>query len=448
MKLQSIRYKKGFVTVFRFFVAAEFSLVSLRPSRLEELLKDGKPLALITKKATEKLNDMLSVCQVGITLASLLLGWLGEKVLAHRLELYFNNVELYPNQSTVHGIAFTVSFIIVTFLHVTLGEQVPKTIAIQNTEMVALRSSIPLFFFYFLFYPITFILSRVTGGIIRLFRLKMLKEKYVHSADELLILIGEHSRQGNVDSAELQIIQKTIEFSEHEAKEVMTHRLSIVGIPANLEVEKILPLIAEHNFSRYPVYENTTDKIIGVVHVQSFLEWMANPLRNKADKITILMQKPIFVPETLSIEKVLQKLRLTKQHMAIVVDEYGGVAGILTLEDIIEEIFGQIRDETDENEVDPLPKDSSTSFIIDGEAELDDLKEILEGENLEEVEDVRTLAGFIIDKHGDMPKEGSSIKIAKGNLTVEKMDGNKIKTIRFVRTLEEVTGGEDNKKNA
>ena len=428
-----------------FFVAAEFALVSIRPSRLEELIKENKTLAHLTKKAVEKLNDMLSVCQVGITLASLLLGWLGEKVLAHRLELFLNGLEIYPNQPTVHGIAFTVSFIIVTFLHVTLGEQVPKTIAIQNAESVALRSSIPLFFFYFFFYPITFILSRTTGGIIRLFRLKMMRDKYVHSADELLILIEEHSRQGNIDNAELQIIQKTFEFSEHEAKEVMTHRLSIVGIPANVEVENILPLIAEHNFSRYPVYENTTDRIIGVVHVQAFIEWMANPARNKTDKVTSIMQKPVFVPETLSIEKVLQKLRLAKQHLTIVVDEYGGVAGILTLEDIIEEIFGQIRDETDEAEVDPLPKDSSTSFVIDGEAELDELKEILEGENLEEMEDVRTIAGFIIDKHGDMPKEGSSIKVPKGNLTVEKMEGNKIKTIRFVRTLEEVVGGDDNK---
>ena len=210
----------------------------------------------------------------------------------------------------------------------------------------------------------------------------------------------------------------------------MTHRLSIVGISMEEKIEEILPLIAEHNFSRYPVYDKTIDKIIGIIHVQSYIEWMANPDRDKDEKITTLTQTPVFVPESLSIEKVLQKLRTAKQHLAIVVDEYGGVSGLLTLDDILEEIFGPIKDEKDDEDDNHI-QTIKTGFIIDGEAELNELKEILDGENLDEYKDVRTIAGFFLEKHGDIPIEGSSIEISNGVLTIYKMEGNKIVNVKF-----------------
>ncbi|MCC6275099.1 MAG: HlyC/CorC family transporter [Leptospiraceae bacterium] len=416
-----------------FFVATEFSLVSMRPSRLEELIKENKPLAFLTKRAVANLNDMLSTCQVGITIASLLLGWLGEMFIAHRVERVLNFLEFNSNAATIHAFSISASFILITFFHIILGELTPKTIAIQKTELIALRASIPLFFFYYLFFPIIFIMNKITTGILRIFGMQFSAGRFLHSPEELRILIEEQNKHGNIDNAEFQMIQNSFEFSEHEAKEVMTHRLRIVGIPANLDIDKILGLIAENNFSRYPVYENTTDKIIGVVHVQAFIEWMANPKKSSRDKVTSIMQPPVFVPETLSIEKVLQKLRVAKQHMAIVVDEYGGVAGLLTLEDIIEEIFGQIRDETDDHEVDPPQIEDSTTFSLDGEAELDDLQEILEGENLDDLENVRTIAGFILEKYGDLPKEGITVPIVMGDLLVEKMEGNKIITVKFIK---------------
>jgi putative hemolysin len=273
-------------------------------------------------------------------------------------------------------------------------------------------------------------MNAFTNKFMKAFKLNNLNHKFVHSAEELMILLQEHTRNGSIDNAELQIIQNTFEFSEHEAKEVMTHRLSIVGFSAEEKIKDLLPVIAKNHFSRYPVYNKTTDKIIGVIHVQAVIEFLARPNRNKMATVKSIMQAPVFVPESLSIEKVLQKLRKQKQHMAIVVDEYGGVAGLLTLEDIIEEVLGPIHDETDIN-VDALHDYKSDSFIIDGEAELDELKDILHETELEDMEDVRTIAGFFLEKHEDMPTVGSRISILKGTLTVDKMQGNKILQIKY-----------------
>ncbi|TGL59338.1 HlyC/CorC family transporter [Leptospira ognonensis] len=422
------------VFVNGFFVAAEFSMVSLRPSRLEELVKENRSMALLTKKAVSKLDDMLSVCQVGITIASLLLGWIGEEYFSHIVAGMFKLFSLDAEPLTIHSISIGVAFTLITLFHVILGELVPKTLAIQNTESIALGVAAPMWLFYYLFFPVTFVMNRLSGGVLTLFRLQRTGDKYVHSAEELMIIIEEQRKQGRIDNEEMRLIQKTFDFSEHIARDVMTHRLSIVGIPQDSTIDKLLPLIAEHNFSRYPVYDQTLDKITGIVHVQKYLKWQAEHTssKGKKEKITSIMQKDFpFVPDSMSIERVMKKLREKKQHMAIVIDEYGGVAGLLTLEDIIEEFFGEIRDETDTDEKDtPLVKRAKT-IVLDGETEIDSLRYILEGEEPDDLEEVRTIAGFFLDKNEDMPKEGSIIHIKKGILKVKKMDGNKIVSISF-----------------
>ncbi|MCB1193705.1 MAG: HlyC/CorC family transporter [Leptospiraceae bacterium] len=418
------------VLVNGFFVAAEFAMVSIRPTRIEELIKENKPFAIITKRVIDKLNDMLSTCQVGITIASLLLGWLGEKYVAESLMQVLKLFNFPMIELDLHSLSITISFVLITFLHIIFGELVPKSISIVSSEKVALRSSVPLLFFYYLFYPITYFMNAITNKILKGLQINDISHKFLHTAEELMIILEEHNKLGRIDNAEFKIIQNTFEFAEREAHDVMTHRLSIVGISMEEKIEEILPLIAEHNFSRYPVYDKTIDKIIGIIHVQSYIEWMANPDRDKDEKITTLTQTPVFVPESLSIEKVLQKLRTAKQHLAIVVDEYGGVSGLLTLDDILEEIFGPIKDEKDDEDDNHI-QTIKTGFIIDGEAELNELKEILDGENLDEYKDVRTIAGFFLEKHGDIPIEGSSIEISNGVLTIYKMEGNKIVNVKF-----------------
>jgi len=409
-------------------------MVSLRPSRLEELVKENRSMALLTKKAVTKLDDMLSVCQVGITIASLLLGWIGEEYFSKIVSSIFHLLNLPIDQVTIHSISIGVAFTLITLFHVILGELVPKTLAIQNTESIALGVAAPMWLFYYLFFPVTFIMNSISGGVLTLFRLQRTGDKYVHSAEELMIIIEEQRKQGRIDNEEMRLIQKTFDFSEHTARDVMTHRLSIVGIPQDSTIDKMLPVIAEHNFSRYPVYDQTLDKITGIIHVQKYLKWQAEHTssKGKKEKITSIMQKDFaFVPESMSIERVMKKLREKKQHMAIVVDEYGGVAGLLTLEDIIEEFFGEIRDETDTDEKDtPLVKRAKT-IVLDGETEIDSLTYILEGEEPADLEEVRTIAGFFLDKNEDMPKEGSVVQIKKGILKVKKMDGNKIVSISF-----------------
>ena len=422
------------VVVNGFFVASEFALVSVRPSRIEELIKENKPLAMITKRAIGKLNEMLSVCQIGITIASIMLGWVGEEFFVSIISPVLSYFEIAASGMTIHGTATAIAFILITLMHVIIGELIPKTIAIQKTEQIALAVAVPMFGFYYLLYPLTFIMNKITFLFTKMIGIEDISHKFVHSPEELMIIIEEQNKQGKIDKEEMKIIQNTFEFSEHEARSVMTHRLSIVGISMDEDISKILPVIAENHFSRYPIYDKTIDNIVGIIHVHSFLEWLSNAQRDKKAKITSIMQEPVFIPESLTIEKVLKKLRKAKQHMAIVVDEYGGVSGLLTLEDIVEEVFGQIRDETDDHEVDPLPVNAKNSFSIDGEAELDELKELLEGVNPDNYEDIRTLAGFILEMHEDMPKEGSEVEIPSGKFIVEKMDGNKIVSVKFKKS--------------
>ena len=420
-----------------FFVGAEFAIVSLRPSRIDELIKEGRPFATLTKRVATQLNDMLSVCQVGITIASLLLGWLGEKFVAKSIEnaFYFLNLPI-DDTFNIHGVSIMIAFGIITFLHITLGELIPKSISIVSYETVSIYSAIPLMFFYYFFYPVTYLLNRVTNLVLSFLKIPDSSHKFVHTAEELMIILEEQNKRGEIDKEELRIIQNTFEFSDHEAKEVMTHRLNIIGIAEDAKVKDILGVVAEHRFSRYPVYDKSMDKITGVVHVQALIEWLSNPTRNKNETVKSIMQNPIFIYQSLSIEKVMQKLRIAKQHMAIVIDEYGGVEGLLTMEDIVEEVFGQIRDETDEEP--PEHVGAEESYTIEGERELDELKDVITSEDLEEDKNIRTIAGYFFEMHQDVPTEGSFIKIKKGTLTVSKMEGNKIINIRYDHTPVEI----------
>jgi CBS domain containing-hemolysin-like protein len=420
-----------------FFVGAEFAIVSLRPSRIDELIKEGRPFATLTKRVATQLNDMLSVCQVGITIASLLLGWLGEKFVAKSIENVFYLLNLPIDETfNIHGVSIMIAFGIITFLHITLGELIPKSISIVSYETVSIYSAIPLMFFYYFFYPVTYLLNRVTNLVLSFLNIPDSSHKFVHTAEELMIILEEQNKRGEIDKEELRIIQNTFEFSDHEAKEVMTHRLNMIGIAEDAKVKDILSVVAEHRFSRYPVYDKSMDKITGVVHVQALIEWLSHPTRNKNETVKSIMQSPIFVYQSLSIEKVMQKLRIAKQHMAIVIDEYGGVEGLLTMEDIVEEVFGQIRDETDEEP--PEHVGAEESYTIEGERELDELKDVITSEDLEEDKNIRTIAGYFFEKHQDVPTEGSFIKIKKGTLTVSKMEGNKIINIRYDHTPVEI----------
>jgi CBS domain containing-hemolysin-like protein len=420
-----------------FFVGAEFAIVSLRPSRIDELIKEGRPFATLTKRVATQLNDMLSVCQVGITIASLLLGWLGEKFVANSIENVFYLLNLPIDETfNIHGVSIMIAFGIITFLHITLGELIPKSISIVSYETVSIYSAIPLMFFYYFFYPVTYLLNRVTNLVLSFLNIPDSSHKFVHTAEELMIILEEQNKRGEIDKEELRIIQNTFEFSDHEAKEVMTHRLNMIGIAEDAKVKDILSVVAEHRFSRYPVYDKSMDKITGVVHVQALIEWLSHPTRNKNETVKSIMQSPIFVYQSLSIEKVMQKLRIAKQHMAIVIDEYGGVEGLLTMEDIVEEVFGQIRDETDEEP--PEHVGAEESYTIEGERELDELKDVITSEDLEEDKNIRTIAGYFFEKHQDVPTEGSFIKIKKGTLTVSKMEGNKIINIRYDHTPVEI----------
>jgi putative hemolysin len=362
---------------------------------------------------------------------------LGEKFVAKSIEnaFYFLNLPI-DDTFNIHGVSIMIAFGIITFLHITLGELIPKSISIVSYETVSIYSAIPLMFFYYFFYPVTYLLNRVTNLVLSFLKIPDSSHKFVHTAEELMIILEEQNKRGEIDKEELRIIQNTFEFSDHEAKEVMTHRLNMIGIAEDAKVKDILGVVAEHRFSRYPVYDKSMDKITGVVHVQALIEWLSNSTRNKNETVKSIMQSPIFIYQSLSIEKVMQKLRMAKQHMAIVIDEYGGVAGLLTMEDIVEEVFGQIRDETDEEP--PEHVGAEESYTIEGERELDELKDVITSEDLEEDKNIRTIAGYFFEMHQDVPTEGSFIKIKKGTLTVSKMEGNKIINIRYDHTPVEI----------
>ncbi|MEX2552982.1 MAG: hemolysin family protein [Actinomycetota bacterium] len=395
-----------------FFVAAEFGLVAVRRTRIDELVAQGSKRAAVTQKVLTQLNLMLSGCQLGITFASLGLGAVGEPVLAELFESIFQNLSPPFDVLASHTFATAVAFTIITFLHVVLGELVPKALALSVPEGVALWVSSPMRLFTYAFRPLIWLFNEAANKMLALFGVESKGElSEIHTPDEIAIIIEEARRGGTIRLGQSRILARTLEFPDKRAIDAMVPRVNAKAVPVEATLNDVLDLTEATGYSRFPVWKERPDEFVGVVHLKDMLR---EARRNPEAQVKDAMREALVVPESLPLEQVLLRMRIKRTHLAIVLDEFGSTSGILTIEDIIEELIGEIRDESDirERDVRKIPG----GFRVPGRMRLDELYDATTC-NLPEG-DYETVAGFILQRLGRVAKRGDEVRVGEWRLRV------------------------------
>ncbi len=409
-----------------FFVAAEFALVGARRTRLEEMIRAGDRKAILARRAVQSLDRYISATQLGITLASLGLGWVGEPALAHLIEGIFRALPDRLEALATHTVAVAIAFSIISALHIILGELVPKALALLFPEKISAWVAAPLIgFAWVMTIPIGF-LNGTANRLLRLFGVAAPSEKErLHSPEEIRMLVEQSQEGGSMLDQDARMLEGVFEFSEKTAEEVMTPRTRVVALRSDLSAAAAADVVAEAGRSRYPVYAGSLDEIIGVVHAKDILAALR---RDPTVALETLIRPPLLVPGTREVEDVLTDMKRLKSHMAVVLDEYGGTAGLVTMEDLLEEIVGEIQDEYDRVEKAPpaepdparLPGELTIAdFNAEHDLELDDT-------------DYTTVGGWVFGQLGRLPRVGD--KVAAGPLTLEvaEMEGRRVKSLRVV----------------
>lgn len=408
-----------------FFVASEFALVGVRRSRIQTLAQSGDSRAERLLSLLHNLNAYISATQLGITMASLALGWVGEPVFAHLLETPLKG---RVSEVTLHTISFAVAFTIITFLHIVLGELAPKTLALERAEKVALAISWPMQAFYKIFrWPIR-LLDWAGTRTVRLFGLHPSQDHAsVYTEDELRHLIDVSRKSGHLDAEEQQLIHGVFEFSDAEVREAMVPRLQVEALPVNASLEQTRAAFLSSGYSRLPVYGEQLDEVVGLLFRKDLD--MGRVSTNGFD-LRKLVRQPSFMPVTASLGEALKRMQLSRVHFYFVVDEHGGLEGILTLEDLLEEIVGEINDEYDEESRSQIKKDGH-DYVLDGMLAVRDANQRL-ALRLPEDSGYTTIAGFVLARAGRLLKPGEHVHDPAGVFRVEGVDGRRITRIRFL----------------
>ena len=403
-------------------MATEFAIVKVRASRIDQLIAEGKKGAVSAKKVVSHLDEYLSACQLGITVTALGLGWLGEPTVKKLLEPLFGFFHL--NESLTHILSFAIAFSIVTFLHVVVGELAPKTAAIQKAEQVTLLFSRPIILFYKIMYPFIWILNGAARLLVGLFGIQPASEQEkAHSEEELRRLLSESFKSGEINKNELNYVNKIFEFDETTAKEIMVPRTEMVTISIDNTFDEILKTIRHESFTRYPVVDGDKDHIVGIIHAKEFLTALAEeePF-NLMDHINPVIR----VIDTIPLHDLLVRLRKERTHMAILMDEYGGTSGLVTIEDIVEEIVREIQDELDEDEIPEIRKIDETHYILDAKLRIEDVNALL---NIHISDDeMDTIGGWFFSQNIEFTK-GSEIEVEGYLFKIYESEGHKINYI-------------------
>ena len=407
-----------------FFVAAEFALVGARRTRLDEMARAGDGKARLARRAVQSLDRYISATQLGITLASLGLGWIGEPALAGLIVGGFRWLPATLATIATHGLASIIAFIIITILHIILGELVPKALALLYPETLSTWVAAPLMgFAWIMAWPIAF-LNGTANWLLRLMRISPPGEhERLHSPEEIRMLVEQSTEGGSLLKEDARLLEGVFEFSEKTAQEVMTPRTQMVALDSSLSVEEAADQVAVARRSRYPVYTESLDEIVGVVHAKDIL----TALRARPH-VTVreIMRPPLFVPGTREVEDVLADMKRLKTHLAVVLDEYGGTAGLVTMEDLLEEIVGPIFDEYD-------PQDRPGT--ADGAARLDGAMPITEFNSQYDAAlddaDYTTIGGYVFGQLGRLPRPGDRVTVGPHTFEVVEMDGRRVRSLRL-----------------
>ncbi|WP_205654842.1 hemolysin family protein [Priestia megaterium] len=417
------------IALTAFFVATEFAIIRVRSSKVDQLIAEGSSNAKAAKQVISNLDEYLSACQLGITITALGIGWLGEPTLSHLLSPLLDQLGISGALTKVLSVA--ISFAVVTFINVVVGELAPKTFAIQKAEKVTLLFVRPLILFYKVTYPFIWLLNSSSRLITGLFGLKPASEnELAHSEEELRILLSESYKSGEINQSEFKYVSKIFDFDDRVAKEIMVPRTEVVSIDQEDTVEYILEMVQEERFTRYPVIDGDKDHIIGMVNMKEILTEIV--MNNSKEKIDLkqYIRPVIEVIESIPIHDLLLKMQRERIHMAILIDEYGGTAGIVTVEDILEEIVGEIRDEFDADELPLIQKVKPDHYIVDGKLLVSELNELL-GTTIDDT-DVDTIGGWVLTEKYDV-KQGERLTFDQYDFTVTKMEGHHIQYIDVIK---------------
>src|SRR5881296_3851983 len=413
------------VLVNGFFVVAEFALVKIRDSQIKTLVDEGARRAVLVKQIKDNLNAYLSACQVGITAASLGLGWLGEPFLARMLQPFFAIAGI-ESTAVIKSISFTLAFSAITFLHIVLGEQAPKILAIRKSMAAALFVSAPLRWFYAIFKPAIWFLNAASNWVLgRVLHVKPIAEgELAHSEEELRLIVRESEKSAEVTPLGRELVFNVLDLRDRVVRDIMTPRGEIVYLDLEDDFETNVKKAIESRHTRFPLCRENLDNTIGLVHIKEFLQMMRDPhpdlLKIKRDLVP--------VPEMMPLETLL-KLFLTKHaHLALVVDEFGGTVGMVTLENVLEELVGDIQDEFD-FEKEEFRKINANEFTVDGALGLYELNELAKLEL--ESADVSTVGGYVTHLLGHLPKTGEQVKIGNYLVTVSQTDGRRVNQLHF-----------------
>jgi CBS domain containing-hemolysin-like protein len=421
-----------------FFVAAEFAIVAVRRSRLEQLEAEGRPNARAARQLVEYLPMYIAACQLGITMASLVLGWIGEPALAHLIEPPLEALVGQVAPAAAHAVAIVVSLALITSLHIVVGEQAPKGLALQRPEATTLWCARPLQLFTLVFRWPTAALQHVTNGVLRLLGLQPATgHEMVHSVEELRLLVTGSQQAGVVEASEARIASRAFTFADRTAGALMTPRTEVDAIPVTIDRDTLLRRAAATPHSRLPVYKDSLDNIVGVLYVRDLFETLSHP--HKPLDLWALLRGGMVVPESKPADDLLDEMRASGRYFAIVIDEYGGTAGIVTLEDLVEALVGPLKHEHAAAAPDAPPAAAAVvpqpdgSALVDGLLRLDDLEE-LTGIRAPEAEQapVETLGGLVMAHLGRMPAVGDEVTLGGRTLRVEQLDGMRVAMLRLL----------------
>ncbi|MBP6827926.1 MAG: HlyC/CorC family transporter [Saprospiraceae bacterium] len=414
-----------------FFVAAEFAIVKVRYSQIELRAQKGNRLAGIAKGILTHMDAYLSATQLGITLASLGLGWIGEPVVSKILIASFHGLGLEVSDELSHKIALPVAFAIITVLHIVFGELAPKSIAIRKPEETTLAVSIPMRVFFLLFRPFIWVLNGFSNFILRLIGIEPADEQEAHSADELRLLVKQSQKSGAIKEDNYQTIQNAFDFSELTAQQVMVPRKNIFALNIDTPKDEILREVIENGYSRIPVYEDDIDNVLGIVFAKDILQ--AN-IQNPDWQLKELLRPVQYVYNSAKLNRVLKDFQTKHIHLGLVIDEYGGTEGMISMEDILEELVGEIQDENDD-ETAPVTKNEDGSFTISGIAPLHDVNNFLPVP-FPENRQYNTFNGLVLNRLGRIPPGNETFIFEKYEVTVMARKQNILTQLK-VRLIEE-----------
>ena len=406
-----------------FFVATEFAIVKVRSSRLDQLIAEGNKKAISAKHVVDHLDEYLSACQLGITVTALGIGMVGEKTFEFMLHPLFDIVGISDKYMTIFTIGS--AFAIATFLHVVVGELAPKTAAIQKAEKITLLFAKPIMAFYKLMYPFIWFLNGSARVLVGFFGMKPASEHELsHTEEELRLLLSESFKSGEINKNELKFVNNIFEFDERIAREIMVPRTEIVGIEKNETFTNIIHYIASEKYTRYPIYDGDRDNILGSLNSKElFTRGLIEQLTDDSLVLEDFINPVIHVIETIPIQELLVRMQKERIHMAILMDEYGGTSGLVTVEDILEEIVGEIRDEFDDDEIAEIRKISENHYILNAKMSVKDVENLL-GVALD-AEEVETLGGwFLTVNNGN--KIAKNIELAPYVFSVYEQQGHQL----------------------